>query len=484
MPPIRFICLSDLHFGDTASLLTTLNEFGDAEPTRPNDALTHLVRCLRALLAQQEGEAPTLVLAGDTLEFALAPDHIALMAFEQFLKLIAPEGEAPLFSRIVFMPGNHDHHIWETAREAQYARHLLRVAPNTVLPAPWHTTSLVLDDRHRGVRSELLDNLLHHRVRATHPAITVVYPNYGAFSVNGERGVVFSHAHYIEPIYTLVSQARQRLFPDARMPDRIYELEQENFAWIDFFWSMLGRQGDAGRDVDRVYKSLRDPERTEQYIANLSKSLAADVHLPLVPEFMEPGVFKLVFKRLLELALRSERTQREARKDEPIKLGDGSRKGLQTYVERQLREQILQEHGQMPLAMSLVIGHTHKPFSVATRFQGFPTEVPVYNAGGWVVEDKADPEHGAAIVVVDDALDVASIEVFRDAPESAPTLASLVPEDREQTVSQNALRGQIEALLTEHPEPWKALASAAAEAITKRRGRPKSPEARGVEAYD
>ena len=129
MSKIEYVCLSDLHFGDTASVLTTLTDDGaDIDPTRPGDALAQLVACLRSLVARCGGGKPKLVLAGDALEFALAPDNIALMAFEQFLRLLAGGGD-PVFSEILFIPGNHDHHIWETARETQYAHYVARVPP-------------------------------------------------------------------------------------------------------------------------------------------------------------------------------------------------------------------------------------------------------------------------------------------------------------------------------------------------------------------
>ena len=56
------------------------------------------------------------MLAGDVLELALADDEVAAAVFEQFTDLVV--GDHPLFAdEIWFVPGNHDHHLWETARE-------------------------------------------------------------------------------------------------------------------------------------------------------------------------------------------------------------------------------------------------------------------------------------------------------------------------------------------------------------------------------
>ena len=65
------------------------------------------------------------MLNGDILEFALATDDTALSVFEQFIDLAFPVDGEPIFDdRVLYLPGNHDHHLWETARERQYAHHI------------------------------------------------------------------------------------------------------------------------------------------------------------------------------------------------------------------------------------------------------------------------------------------------------------------------------------------------------------------------
>src|SRR5690349_17082482 len=126
MPDIRYVCLSDMHLGAQNSLLTNLtpnNLSSDTSVTSP--VLTSLVECLKTLIAQNESkEKPTLILAGDVLELALTTENIAAMAFERFIELILPANGEPLFKDIFYIPGNHDHHLWETARETQYVNYL------------------------------------------------------------------------------------------------------------------------------------------------------------------------------------------------------------------------------------------------------------------------------------------------------------------------------------------------------------------------
>lgn len=69
---------------------------------------------------------PNLVHNGDVLEFALATDNVAAMAFDRFIDLAFDPAD-PLFAPVVYyVPGNHDHHLWEVARERQLQLRAIR----------------------------------------------------------------------------------------------------------------------------------------------------------------------------------------------------------------------------------------------------------------------------------------------------------------------------------------------------------------------
>ena len=147
MSKIKYVCLSDMHLGAENSLLTKLtDDCSDTEPTKPSPALVQLVECLRSLIKPNGDDKPTLVLNGDILELALTTDNLAAMAFERFIELILPADESRrLFREIIYIPGNHDHHLWETARETQYVNYISTdpgQQPGKRLDVPWHTTKI------------------------------------------------------------------------------------------------------------------------------------------------------------------------------------------------------------------------------------------------------------------------------------------------------------------------------------------------------
>src|SRR5438045_9045218 len=112
-----------MHLAVDNSVLTRIQPDSiEIDPTQPDPVLSQLVACLRELIAHNESkEKPTLILNGDILELALAETNEAAMVFERFIELIFPEdGEALFDKNILYLPCNHDHIIWENARETQY----------------------------------------------------------------------------------------------------------------------------------------------------------------------------------------------------------------------------------------------------------------------------------------------------------------------------------------------------------------------------
>ena len=61
---------------------------------------------------------------------------------------------------------------------------------------------------------------------------------------------------------------------DREMPSDIQLIESENFAWIDFLWSALGRSGEVGALTETLYEHLLDEEEMKIFISKVAKNLA------------------------------------------------------------------------------------------------------------------------------------------------------------------------------------------------------------------
>lgn len=467
MAELRYVCMSDMHFGEEDNILTNLKEGGQGvDATRPSPALEKLVMCLKHLIQNTSGSAkPTLILNGDILELALCTTNEAAMAFDQFIGLAMKEGEE-LFDDIVYIPGNHDHHLWETARETQYMNHLKMIKLGEVLEVPRHTTRLLPDNQKIKVPSVFLTNLIqrYEHLKSQGKTVDVYYPNLGIKSEDEKRCVIFTHGHFIEPIYTLMTTLRQLIFPGEEAPETIDDLEAENFAWIDFFWSTMGRSGEVGKDVEAIYEQLQYVKGIETIVANLSKSLADRFDLPGFGDWMESKILKSVLQRVLR------NVQKTERKIVGTALGFEAEEGFRDYVTGPLLSQMKYEiHGEMPSHVTVVFGHTHKPFQKdMQRLSGYPQWVNVYNTGGWVVDTtKPQPRHGGAVVLIDKDLSATSLRMYSEAEDAAAYRVS-VEEARHGGEASNPFHEDISKFVNPNDDPWKSFSEVVAQEVRER----------------
>ena len=427
---ICFVCLSDLHLGDEDSILNSKNANGlDA-----SDVMRNLARCLESLLAgkasRKDGRLrPTLILNGDILELALGKFELAAMMFERFMGLIMKNKEELFDDEIIFIPGNHDHHIWENARETQYEEYVLKKNLKT-LPAPWHRTSMIFDRDHFDKypiystflisllkrHTIMLDNLFSPKVK-----IQISYPNLAIPSEDKKSCVIIHHGHFTERPYYLISDLSTTL-TGAKFPENIDTLEEENFAWIDFFWSTLGRSGEAGSTVKSIYENLKNPILIGRFLDKISVNLTKKFNAPwwLPGTWLKEKAMKKATNICLPLivSLLGERNRRDIISDENDLMSQEVRSGLNQFL--RLSWPLIKDKLPESISdMTLVYGHTHKPFDNVVELdeieKGINNSISIYNTGGWIVDQtEANSNFGASIVLMDRNLNVVSLQVYRE----------------------------------------------------------------------
>ena len=406
MSDIRWISLSDLHLGERNSLLSDVHPGTlDVNPLSASPTMEALVDCLRALVANQDSK-PTLVLHGDILEFATAPATRALMVFERFVELTLVGPEA-LFEQVVYVPGNHDHHIWVSARETQYVQGLKNRPPGTVFPEDGHATC-AFAGKEAPVQGYALTELIRRFPSLDAASITTAYPNFGIVRPDGSKAVLWTHGHFIDPLYRLMSELNTIVFPGSNLPEDVETLEEENYSWIDFFWSTMGQTGAAGAQMGRIWDRMQDTNWRHEILDNIAKSLAERFVQTPFGDWIEEHALEWLLPLLVD-RLPLERDAEEA------VLSKGGVSGLVRYVEGPLLQQVGWELDSMPEETTLVLGHTHKPFFCTHPYGGYPQSPRVYNAGAWSV-DGMDPRplHGANLVLVDEDLNDAAVRFYNE----------------------------------------------------------------------
>jgi hypothetical protein len=264
------------------------------------------------------------------------------------------------------------------------------------------------------------------------------------------------------------------MFPDQR-PRRLeaWDLEAENFAWIDFLWGTLGRSGRVGEDMGLVYDMLQSPADLRKLVNNVARGLADRLPHTLPWTVLRP-VVRQSLRGLLRLAVdATKHFERRTPEPDSNPLTSTSRSLLVSYLDEQVTGQLRSDHrGQskdLPRQLKFIFGHTHKPFIGSEKVPSFgATPVRVFNTGGWVVDTpEADARHGANLVVIDDDLEVACVRLYNQSDDPATyrvRMDDALPEE------QGPLYRHLEKLIGADPEPWQAFSAAVSAAVAERQG--------------
>jgi hypothetical protein len=312
--------------------------------------------------------------------------------------------------------------------------------------------------RSRRFEAELLDAVIHRFPTLGHVSVELRYPLMGLETPDHGQVVAFHHGHYVEPVYRLMSRLQHTLFPASAMAETTWDLEAENFAWVDFFWSTLGRSGRVGADVGLLYDMLQDDRALQAIADNLADASAAALprRVPRpVRRFATSFVLRRVAKRIGAL---------ERNNPGVGPLTAATDVSLEAFVEGPVSRQISEEGRPAPDQLTFVFGHTHKPFEAAVRYKGFSRLVHVYNTGGWVVDSLTpDSQQGAAAVLVDEDLRVASLHLYRQVPSPSPVSVSAAGE-----AAGNSFLARLAGLV--HPEapPYCVLSEKVAAEVPRR----------------
>jgi hypothetical protein len=461
VPDVRYVILSDLHFGAENSVLTELLP-GEVtvDPAKPGPAMRALVDCLRDLVNRNEDQRkPTLVLGGDMLELALAQDNVAAMVFELFVELTMVGPDRLFAPTIYFVPGNHDHHLWEGAREKHYAEYVASAPPEQPLGNPRHTTPMLGARDEYPTDAQLLTALVHRR-GSRDLQVQTVYPNLAFLSDDGRKGLVFHHGHFVESMYRLMSVLNELIFERPTQPE-IGLWEAENFAWVDFFWSTLGRSGDVGVDVALIYESLQSETATDQLVDRIADRVAHHTG--------RGRIGKTLVRHGLKTALHHavSRIDTRERRHTADLLSPDAQQGLRNFVEGPLRNQLVSEtNGDPPTELTFAFGHTHKPFVDVLHASGYPGPVTVMNTGGWVVDGlKPEPTHGASAVLVDEDMNALMVRFYTQQVQASEYRAEILTPPR---AADSEFARRMKAIVEVDRTPWRTFSEIVAEVVAER----------------
>lgn len=417
---IKYVCLSDMHLGQDNSVLSLLNIDSGAgdfnlDVSKLDPIICELGNNLNKLVAANNptGDKPSLILVGDTLELALCNMHNATRIFKDFIESIKNT-----FAEIIYIPGNHDHHIWEMARENEYIKQLKNQKNNTGrmnITSLFDTVKTIAntDDSVKTIECELL-NFFTNGIK-----IKVAYPDFALLNDAKDHCVIFNHGHYGQDLYKLISYVMDPLNPMATRLgyQNIKDLEQQNSFWLDFLWSTTGSCGKVGIDAERLYENPADVERA---VGALIAQLTG------IPKIISGTAVKFS-KPLVDIIMSFTKLFNEE-KPEDINHDEKLREYISTFFFNRLKDYF--SNTNCPKNFTFVFGHTHQPYNETYRnirelFHDFQVNNLIFhNTGGWVIEKSVAKKiinhdlesvsrYGASIILFNENLESAAIDLFK-----------------------------------------------------------------------
>jgi len=463
---IRYIAVSDLHLGASNSLLTRLTGETDVDAATPSRVLLALVECLRALAAGNAGgKRPTLIAHGDLIDLALSGPERAITVFGQLVAALLAPGRAVIDDEIVLLPGNHDHLVWDYARERWLEDHLSEIIDGEP-PAGFTTARRItsmLPDAEPRFESALLCALRRRGPDLAGLRVRVLYPDLVLVAPSGAKAVLLTHGQYIESTSRAMSAFLRLIAPHIPPPADAAAMEEENWPWLDFFFSSMTRSGKPGALLAGIYDIAQDSRDLDALVDVVAANVTS--HSGRAVGALERwGIRRGVGTLVDRLAAARERGVTNQL------LTSDTRHGLTTYLEA-LRGRLLVDLPRLPDETSLIIGHTHKPLCEWWADRRWPGGgVRVFNTGGWVVDHaQAQPLMGGAVALVSDDLDVCLVRLCQQIREPADwgvSVDTVTPSPAAQ-----AFADHVRALIDPGKAPWETFTDAAAAAIADHRER-------------
>ena len=381
--------LSDTHLGDPESGLAYGAENRNYE-------------LLRDAIRENTGNGPLdyLILAGDILDFSIASFEEACDAARPFFLAVQHD---KLANHVVYIPGNHDKHIWDAVewevnvirrlKKHRNPRSFRRTQPACIdmvdgkflLPG-------INEDKDTGRWGTLfLEGLFNGHKEAEIIPIFFAYPNLYIRTLSGNYLV--THGHMLELAWVLLSE----MFSEVKelkdqQPMSLAHLEEFNVPLTSMICTGVGQAGELSQVCYKVMQEAKQAEtgKLQEVLDTGIRKLADVLELNCFGRAALQGCRKFIPGMV-------ERRAADTRYNEQFLTKDAVRKRFLRFYTASCAQAC--SAFTMDPPRKIIFGHTHiahsekdKPFTIDRKerdLSDLPVEsVQLFNSGGWLKNDK------------------------------------------------------------------------------------------------
>ncbi|MBN1348263.1 metallophosphoesterase [candidate division KSB1 bacterium] len=386
------IAVSDLHLGVPDSYLHSK----DANYSKNMAAVRKLL--------QKLGPQDEFILNGDFLDLAVGSLDLVYADAKQFFKLLSESGP---YKRIVFIPGNHDHHYWRALGEKACIDG--RLSQDQLPPGHFEYSCRFVDARYSSKDSELPFRLLLSYAwpnETKMPEIVVKYPHHLVkvdLGNNTKAHYLVTHSHFLENRFKVADYVIESA--------HLEELEAFNNFWLEtfnYYWGHAGRFSDKVRSIEEGYRKDEDEAR------RIVKEVLDGVYLNVVKKFNlcwpKTWLLKWILKLVVNnISLEDTTKLRGTAVDEKLK--QAIQDYIDKYILKRYRKGNAEKYGfpsdsDIPTPFTFVFGHTHRPIHNEdlpdTKLDIDGKTFPLANTGGWLRSDSQTPRgEYAGVLLID-----------------------------------------------------------------------------------
>jgi UDP-2,3-diacylglucosamine pyrophosphatase LpxH len=374
------VAISDLHLGKPENYL-----YSDHPSYNKNREA--VIQALHDLGPQDQ-----LILNGDLMELSLAGWNQVYKDLKGLFEILAECGP---YEKIVYIPGNHDHHYWRMLVEQTniFSCILHRGSPPSNEMYPYCFVDVRFSSHETHQPSE---TLLPHLWPETHdtPEFIIKYPHH-LFMIPAQKQMCnvyfFTHGHFLEPLFKPINYIIE--------PAHLEELEAFNNVWLEAFDYDLGH---AGRMSERIFElekiwhvgGFKAQETVRQIFKEIQNVLRESMRLRWWKSLFVQIVLRMAFKQLPLHTLEKEGNLRKEPLDEKMieRIAHYIEKYvINRYQKGKSREYFLPVDADIPKPFHFVFGHTHRPTLEPTPVEIMGNRFFVSNTGGWLRSDNTHP---------------------------------------------------------------------------------------------